>query len=288
MTQPALAPIGRRRHFLGLVAVLAASLLGSLTGCKRAEPAPKPGEGKSLREDKLVVFAAASLREAFTKLEAEFEQSHPGVEVIFNFAGTQELRTQLEHGAPVDVFASADQKHMAELVKAKLVNEPFVFAKNEPVAVVARAQQAKLRNFSDLPLAERIVVGTPEVPIGRYTAEILERASAQLGADFRASFEAKVVSRELNVKQVLAKVSLGEADVGIVYRTDAIAAGDRVRILTIPSEFNVIAEYPIAAAEKAEHPGLAKDWLGLVRSESGKQALSAAGFFVTTTTAAAK
>jgi molybdate transport system substrate-binding protein len=229
-------------------------------------------------EDQLVIFAATSLREAFTTLGAEFERAHSGVKLTFNFAGTQELRTQLEHGAPCDVFASADQRHMRELVKASRVSEPLVFARNEPVVVVAKESSSALRRFADLPQARRLVIGAPEVPIGRYTRELLERANGHFGPDFRARVEANVVSRELNVKQVLAKVSLGEAQAGIVYRTDAQAAGARISLVVIPPYVNIVAEYPIAVVARAPHPRVARAWIDLVLGAAGQSALEKAGF----------
>ncbi|WP_437487336.1 molybdate ABC transporter substrate-binding protein [Sorangium sp. So ce1014] len=262
----------RRRWLRVLPLLVLAACLAALGGCKRAEPAP-PG-----REDRLVVFAAASLREVFTAMGEDFERARPGVEITFNFAGTQELRTQLEHGAAVDVFASADQRHMDELVRSGRAVGPVVFARNEPVLVVARESAGTIRGLADLPAATRIVIGAPEVPIGRYTLQLLDRASATLGADFRARVEARVVSRELNVRQVLTKVRLGEAQAGVVYRTDAHAAQDGVTLVAIPPEVNVLAEYPIAVVAGAAHPGLARAWVDLVRSEAGQSALGRAGF----------
>jgi molybdate transport system substrate-binding protein len=236
------------------------------------------GERLSLEDGEtgLTVFAAASLRDVFTALGAELERAHPGVKVTFNFAGTQELRTQLEQGAQADVFASADQHHMDELVMTSRVSSPVVFARNEPVVVVATDSARKIASFANLPTAERIVVGAREVPIGRYTAQILERA----GAEFRAQVEAKIVSRELNVKQVLAKVSLGEAQAGVVYRTDALAAAESVEVVTIPENVNVIAEYPIAIVSDAPHRDLARAWIDLVLSSAGRRALKKAGFIL--------
>lgn len=230
-------------------------------------------------EDGVTVFAAASLRDAFTAMAVPFKQAHPGVTVTFNFAGTQELRTQLEQGAPVDVFASADQKHMAEIIKASRAIGPKVFARNEPVVVVAKDSEGTIKSFADLASAERIVVGAPEVPIGRYTQKILEQAAAgPLGATFRQRVEGKIVSRELNVRQVLAKVSLGEAQAGIVYRTDARAAAGKVGVVTIPPELNVIAEYPIVAVAGSAHPVLAREWVAFVLSTEGQRLLQDAGF----------
>lgn len=229
-------------------------------------------------ETRLVVFAATSLRDAFTPMATTFEHAHPGARVTFELAGTQELRTQLEHGAAVDVFASADERQMDELVKGRLVGRPRLFARNEPVVVVAREAAAQIRTFADLPRADRLVVGAPDVPIGRYTQEIFERADAALGAGFRARVEAKVASRELNVRQVLAKVTLGEAQAGIVYRTDARASADAVTVVAIPPHVNVIAHYPIAVATHAAHPHLARAWVDFVLSAEGQQALAGAGF----------
>jgi molybdate transport system substrate-binding protein len=228
-------------------------------------------------DDELVVFAAASLREVFTAMAEDFERSHPGVEVAFNFAGTQELRTQLEHGAAVDVFASADRAHMEALSVAHRVTTPRVFARNELVIVVAREAAPSIRSLGDLPSASRIVVGAPEVPIGRYTLQILDRASDTLGPEFRARVEANVVSRELNVRQVLTKVSLGEAQAGLVYRTDARTTAN-VGVVDIPAEMNVIAEYPIAVVTDAPHATLAREWVELVLSREGQRALESEGF----------
>jgi molybdate transport system substrate-binding protein len=220
----------------------------------------------------LTVFAAASLRESLEDLAKTFEAKNPGVKVHLNLAGSQELRTQIENGARVDVFASADQKHMAALVKANMVAAPRVFARNTPVIIVPRDNPAKVTAFDQLPKAKKIVIGVPEVPIGAYTLQILDRA----GADFKQKVVANVASRELNVRQVLAKVGLGEADAGVVYRTDAIAAMDRV--IEIPAKVNVVAEYPVAVLTKAPEAAAARAFVDLLLSADGQKRLSAAGF----------
>jgi molybdate transport system substrate-binding protein len=126
-------------------------------------------------------------------------------------------------------------------------------------------------------------VGAPEVPIGRYTHELLEQAAAgALGADFRKQVEGHIVSRELNVRQVLAKVTLGEAQAGVVYRTDAKAAAGKVGVVSIPPEVNVIAEYPIAAIAGGPHPQLARAWVAYVMSAEGQRLLRDAGFLAPT------
>jgi molybdate transport system substrate-binding protein len=234
--------------------------------------------GQAAEKRELVVFAAASLREAFESLAASFEKARPGARVRLNLAGSQELRTQIEQGARADVFASADGKQMDLLVRAGLVDRAEVFARNEPVLVVPRGNPAGIRALTDLPKTKRLVVGAREVPIGAYTEMIFDAAAKKYGADLRARLEASIVSRELNVRQVLAKVTLGEADAGIVYRADAQAAGDKVEIVRLPADLNVIAEYPIAVVKGAPSPDLARAWVDLVRGPEGQGALTAAGF----------
>lgn len=229
-------------------------------------------------EEEVVVFAAASLRESFAEMGTLFEASHPGVKVRFNLAGSQELRTQIENGAPTDVFASADPKHMQALLAAKLALDPKVFARNEPVLVVPKGNPAGIKSLRDLPRAKRIVVGVPEVPIGAYTLRIIDAASKRYGDDFRSGVEARIVSRELNVRQVLAKVSLGEADAAVVYRTDAQAVGKSVEVIDIPAELNVVAEYPIAVLARAKARPLAKQFVDLVLSTRGREVLHRFGF----------
>jgi molybdate transport system substrate-binding protein len=261
------------------------ALLGAL-GCKSEAPssssssptpAPAAAPAPAVKEA-LVVFAAASLRDAFGNLKTGFSKTHPNLELTFNFAGTQDLRVQLEHGAAVDVLASADLENMNELESASRVKKPAIFARNEPVIVVAPEQASKVTGLGDLPQLDKLVIGLPEVPIGRYTGQILSNANKALGADFSSKVEKKIASRELDVRQVLAKVTLGEADAGIVYRTDANSAKDKVAVVTIPADVNVVAEYPIAVVAAAPHPALAEEWLKFVLSPAGQELLAQAGF----------
>jgi molybdate transport system substrate-binding protein len=248
---------------------MALALLAALMG--GGAPSAAPGS-------ELLVFEAASLKDGFALLAEQFEKAHPGVKVVFNAAGSQELRAQIEHGAAADVFASADRKHMEALRKSGLVEAPSVFTCNELVVVLTPAASATVKTFADLPRVERLVVGTPEVPVGAYTRTMLEKAAAKYGKAFAAAVEKRVVSRELNVRQVLSKVVLGEADAGIVYVTDALAAKGKVQALPIPPELNVRAEYPIAALAASKHAGLARAWVDLVLSPAGAAVLRAQGF----------
>jgi molybdate transport system substrate-binding protein len=226
----------------------------------------------------LVLFEAASLKDAFAKLAQRFEKDNPGVNVIPNAAGSQELRAQIEHGATADVMASADRKHMDALAAQGLVVSPSIFTCNELVVVVRTGLAATIKTFADLPRAERIVIGASEVPVGIYTLQVLQKARTKLGTDFPVRVQMKVVSHELNVRQVLAKVVLGEADAGVVYRSDTASAAGKVAVVAIPPEMNVVAEYPIAALKAAPHPDLARRWIELVKSPAGAVALREAGF----------
>ena len=226
----------------------------------------------------LVVFAAASLRGSFEALVPPFEKAHPGTKVRLNLAGSQELRTQIEQGARADVFAAADLKNMAALQQARLIRAPEIFARNQPVIVVPRANPAGIHGLSDLPKTKRLVIGAPEVPIGGYTVKIFDAAAKKYGAAFRTKLDAAVVSRELNVRQVLAKVTLGEADAAIVYKTDAQAAQDKVDVIPIPADLNVQAEYPIAVVAAAKQAELARAWVQLVLSSEGLRRLADQGF----------
>jgi molybdate transport system substrate-binding protein len=251
---------------------IALSLLIFLGGAQIARAA-EPGH-------ELVIFEAASLKDVFARLAPRFEKEHPGSQVVTNAAGSQELRTQIEHGAVADLFASADRKQMQALTTQGLATAPELFTCNEPVVVVRPALASTIKTFADLPRAERIVIGTPEVPIGAYTLQILQKSDggAKYGPDFAQRVQAKVASRELNVRQVLAKVVLGEADAGIVYRSDALAGAGKVLVLSIPPEVNVRAEYPIAILKGAPHPALARAWIDLLKSAAGLAALREAGF----------
>lgn len=248
----------------------AVGVLGALLLLAACSPKAEPG--------RLVVFAAASLKESFEDMARDFERAHPGTTVELSLAGSQQLRVQLEHGAAADVFASADQRTMEALVAAGLVGSPRVFAGNRLVVVVPAANPAGLRTFEDLPRAGRIVLADTGVPAGAYAAEVLDRAAAVHGAAFRESVLAKVVSRELNVRQVVGKISLGEADAAIAYATDALAAGAKVQAIPIPDTLAQTPEYPLAAVTKSAAPRQAAAFVEHVLSSTGQAALQRRGF----------
>ena len=253
-------------------AVLSATLL--LPGCGSADPERQP----------LRVFAASSLTDAFSDMAGAFEASHPETEVVLVFAGSQVLRLQIEQGAPADVFASADPRHMESLVGEGLVTGQRVLAENELVVIVPRGNPSRIEAFADLVRAERLVIGTPYVPVGAYTREALRRAGADGGLPgFEAEVLGRVVSEESNVRLVRAKVELGEADAAIVYRT--AAAPGRVRTVRVPSRANVRAQYLIGVVAGAENVAGAERWAGFVASPEGRRILSRHGFLTDVTTA---
>ncbi|HYV44868.1 MAG TPA: molybdate ABC transporter substrate-binding protein [Myxococcaceae bacterium] len=234
--------------------------------------------GDPAPQKELVVLAAASLRDAFTDLAKTFEASHPGVHVTLSFAGSQELRAQVVHGMAADVFASADAAPLQALQTAGLARPPTVFARNSLVVVVPQGNPSAIATFNDLPKARKLVVGIPESPIGGYTLKVFQRAGFSPSV-----IEKRIASRELNARQVLAKVSLGEADAGVVYRTDALTAKGKVAIVEIPAAVNEIAEYPVAALTHGKHPDLAQAFIALLTGADGQRALAAQGFLPAST-----
>lgn len=226
------------------------------------------------------VFAASSLTDAFEDLAAAFRAEHPGYDVAFNFGGSQVLRLQIEQGAEADVFASADHVHMDSLRRGGLAGPDMVFARNMLV-VVTPAGKAKVRTLADLARpGARVVTGTAAVPVGRYTAEVLARMSRapDYGADYARRVESNVVSREPTARAVLARVTLGEADAGFVYATDAMPGADPVRVIAIPESVNVAAEYPLAILPKSAHREAAARFVSFVLGERGQAILRARGF----------
>lgn len=232
----------------------------------------------------LTVLAAASLTESFTELGAMFEAQNPGVTVEFNFAGSQQLAEQLGQGAPADVFASASKKYMTVAVDAKRVNagESKVFVQNKLVLVYPKENPAGLAELKDLSKAGiKLVLADKAVPVGQYSFDVLDKASADaaFGASFEQDVLKNVVSYEDNVKAVLSKVVLGEADAGVVYLTDITAgSADKVGKIDIADSFNTIASYPIAPVMDAANPELGRAFVALVLSAEGQAVLAKYGF----------
>lgn len=228
----------------------------------------------------LTVFAAASLTDAFTEIGAAFDAANPGVTTTFNFAGSQALRTQIEEGAPADVFASASGKEMDTLVTGTIVAADVakVFLTNKLVVILPADNPAALEKLEDLANPGiKLVLAAEDVPVGKYARQALDLMDTSFGAGYKDKVLANVVSNEDNVKQVVSKVQLGEADAGIVYVSDSIAAPD-LKSIEIPDELNVIAKYPIAPLVKSENADLAAQFIEYVLSAEGQAVLAKWGF----------
>ena len=225
------------------------------------------------------VFAAASLTDAFRDVAALFEKRHAGDSVELNFAGSQLLRTQIEQGAPADVFASADLVHADALKAAGLLSRYTIFARNR-VVVVVPAGSPRVKRLQDVARPEvKVLVAGPTVPVGRYTTQVLAKLAAAglYGDDFQSRVQANVVSQETNVRVVLSKVALGEADAGFVYVTDAAAATQKVTTIDIPERYNVVSEYPIGLVTKRA-AAQAQAFVDLVLGQEGQAILGKYGF----------
>jgi molybdate transport system substrate-binding protein len=241
---------------------------------------PLPADAAAKRNANLKVFAASSLTECFNEIATRFEKAHPHASVELNFAGTPTLRTQIEQGASADVFASADRTHTAALEQQKLLPSSTIFARNELV-LVAPAGNEKLSGFAELAGPDvKIVLADKTVPAGRYAEEVLHKIEAAGigGGEFAARVKRNLVSRETNVRAVLSKVRLGEADAGFVYRTDAAAAAGKIRVIEIPDSLNAIAEYSIGVLSRSISLPLANEFMAMVVSGEGQAILREHGF----------
>jgi len=230
------------------------------------------------------VFAAASLTEALIEVNQQFEQSQPGVEVIVNLAGSQQLAQQLLFGAPADVFASANEYQM-DLVAASDRIEPGsqkIFAYNRLVVIFPVDNPGGIHDLVDLAKpGVRLIVATEQVPVGRYTLDFLEMASQapEFGQTYKQAVFGNIVSFEESVKFVLTKVSIGEADAGIVYVSDFIGAGSKkIRKLDIPDRLNPVARYPIAPILDSRNSKYADKFIDFILSPQGQEIFERHGF----------
>ena len=236
--------------------------------------------GSTAHAANLTVFAAASLTDAFTELGQKFD-ARSGNTTVFQFAGSQALRTQLENGARADVYASANTAQFDPLVGAGLVGAGQPFVSNKLAVIVPRAGR-KVTTLRDLAApGVRIVIADKAVPVGDYARRML-RAIDQAGTygkDFSAQFLKNVVSEEPNVRQVALKVGLGEADAAVVYRSDVTPAlQNDVRVVALPTRFNQTASYPIGALKASRNAAAAQAFIAYVRSAEGQKILRKWGF----------
>ncbi|MCS5724161.1 molybdate ABC transporter substrate-binding protein [Herbiconiux sp. CPCC 203407] len=265
-----------RRRALPAVAVLGGAAAIALSGCASggaADGAAQPPESSSASalEGSITVFAAASLKGTFTELADEFEAEHPGLTVELTFAGSSDLVTQIAEGAPADVFASADENNMAKLVDEALIgpDAPVEFATNVLQIAVPPANPQGIETLADLARAGvAVVVCAPQVPCGAAAAAVETAAGVDIAP----------VSEESSVTDVLGKVTSGEADAGLVYLTDVIAAGDAVRGIAFPESAEAVNVYPIAPVTDGQNPEAALAFIDFVTGAEGRAVLEAAGF----------
>lgn len=230
-------------------------------------PAPARANGPTL-----YALVAANATQPFNVLIANFEKSHPGVKIEANYTGTQILEQQLENGAPCDIFLSADLPHAVKLRGEKLISPFRLVSRLHEVVVTPKTDALHITTLRDLvsPHA-KLIIGVPDVPIGIYTRTIFEKADRTYGGDFEKKALANVVSFEVNVKQVLQKIVLDEADAGIVYKTDVDpTAAKSVNVVEIPANLNVPASNYIAIATHTTNASLAGDFVAYALSPAGQ------------------
>ena len=241
------------KYCIGIIA----ALLGLLAGCGGSGSASEP----------LDVYAAASLAAVFPEIDPDAR---------FSFAGSDELATQVREGAPADVYAAASSKHPQELYEEGLVEEPVTFASNRLVLIVPRSNPAAIESIEDVAQpGTKLVVAAEGVPVGEYTRTMLEKLGLSPAL-------ANVVSNEDDVKGVVGKVALGEADAGFVYATDVTPVADRVRAFELPDAAQPPIEYQVAVVAGSDDAADARAFVDQLRSAEARRALERAGFVVPT------
>jgi molybdate transport system substrate-binding protein len=258
------------RRPVELVVALLVMVCPAACGGDNASPTTVPKGRDDLSGD-LRVFAASSLTDAFTELGATFMADHPDLKVTFSFAGSSALAQQINAGAPADVFVSADEANMAKVTGAGNTRSPKVIARNRLAILVEKGNPNGIASLADLATRDVVlVVCAPEVPCGKLAALALRKAGV----------DARPASLEENVKAVVSKVTLGEADAGIVFVTDVRAAGDMAAgvDIDIARDAELEAVYPIAVAKQATNALAADAWIDFVLSDEGQRALNRHGF----------
>ena len=258
----------------GVVATVVASVGLTAVGTAMADtPTAKPAKVSG----SITVSAAASLAEVFTKMGTDFEKKHKGTTVTFNFAASSALASQIQGGAPADVFASADGANMQKVVTSEQVTDPVDFTANPLPIVVKKGNPGKVKKLGDLPNLGVISLCAAAVPCGRYATQMLQQDGITIPQEN--------ITLGQDVKATLAAVYPGDADAAIVYVTDAKAAGSDVTEVAIPASLNVLAVYPIAPIAGSQNAKLADAWIDYVLSSAGQKTLASYGFLPVPTTA---
>ncbi|MFH9245296.1 molybdate ABC transporter substrate-binding protein [Streptomyces lydicus] len=250
-------------------ALVTAALLVPLAACGNGDSKKDEGAGKSAggATTELTVLAASSLTDVFKKAGAVYEKEHQGTKVKFSFAGSQELAAQVKQGAPADALVTADTKTMDGL-KAD-AGTPTVIARNRLVIATGEGNPKKISGLKDLADSKlKVVLAASEVPVGRYGKQVLDAQKIKV----------KPVSQEPNVRAVLSKVELGEADAGLVYRTDAATAPKKVDAVDIPDAQNAVASYPAATLKTSKNAAAAAAFVKWLSTPEAQKTLQGAGF----------
>jgi molybdate transport system substrate-binding protein len=263
-------PAGRFGSRRILALVLPAALALAACGDDAAETTTAAPTATTAISGEVLVFAAASLTDAFGEMAAAFEAEHPGVTMTLNFAASSALREQIVAGAPADVFASAGTSDMNQLVEAGAVaGEPSVFAGNRMTIAVPAGNPAGITGLGDFATSDLLIgLCAAEIPCGKYGARALESAGITPSVD----------TYEPDVRSLLTKIAAGELDAGIVYVTDVAASGGEVDAVALPDENAVKATYPIAMLADAPNPEAAADFIAFVLSAQGREILAGFGF----------
>ena len=261
--------------FVMLCTLLLAACGGTTTGT---------GTATTTAKTTLNVFAAASLTESFKAIVTKYQQAHPNITIKLNFAGSQILEQQIASGAGADVFASADQVNMKKASDAGLVGTAQVFVKNRLTVIIPAGNPGKINSLKDLARkGVKIDIEAPAVPAGKYSLQALDKMaqSSDYGPAYESAVKANFVSQETDVKSVVNKVQLGEVDAGFVYVTDVTTAvTSKLKMITIPDNFNVIAQYPIAVTKSSAHASDAQAFVQYVLSSPGQDVLQQYHFIV--------
>jgi molybdate transport system substrate-binding protein len=254
------------RRFAFIAAALAAV---AVAGCSSSSSSPSGTGSSKPATGTITVFAASSLTESFTQLGKQFESTHPGDTVKFSFGPSSGLATQITSGAPADVFASAAPGNMQDVVSAGDASNPQDFAKNTMDVAVPPDNPAKVDSVTDLAKKSvKVALCQPQVPCGTVAAEVFANAKITV----------KPVTLQPDVKSVLTQVETGNVDAGMVYVTDVMAAGSKVKGVTIPANDNASTLYPIAAVTSSKEKSIADAFVAYVLSPAGQSVLTAAGF----------
>jgi molybdate transport system substrate-binding protein len=265
-----------RRRRLALPPLMLTCLL--LAACGSSSNTTTTTNGSSM-SGTINVFAAASLTASFETIGKDFMAANSGVTVKFNFAGSSTLATQIQQGAPVDVFASADTTNMDKV--AKDMNTPKTFATNSLIVIVPASNPGKINTLKDLANPGlKIAVAEASVPVGSFTLQVLDKmgASSEYGPSYETAVKNNFVTHETGVGGIVSKVELGEVDAGYVYVTDGMASGSKVKSIEIPKQYNVTADYPIATAKASGNSAVAEAFVNFVLSPSGQKTLGTYGF----------